>query len=278
VEHGGAIDGFIATTSFFPTDSIGIIVLSNQDSREIPAIVRNIVTDRVLQLKRSDWNREYLASAAKARKASREANAKVVSGRNTQTKPSHALNAYEGIYNHPGYGNMDVFVRNDSLFASTTKQQLWLMHWHYDFFVPFFIEPGEKVDTSNKGAISFRFNTNLSGDIESMNAYGMEAPSIELVFKKTPRAKALTRTELEAYTGEYDLGPATAKVYLKGESTMFVEVPGQPPYELIYTGNHRFAFKAPPGFALQFEKKEGEKASAVTFLQPHGNFKAARKQ
>ncbi len=31
VEHGGNIDGFSASTSFFPSDSIGIVVLVNQD-------------------------------------------------------------------------------------------------------------------------------------------------------------------------------------------------------------------------------------------------------
>ncbi len=31
VEHGGNIDGFSASTSFYPSDSIGIIVLTNQN-------------------------------------------------------------------------------------------------------------------------------------------------------------------------------------------------------------------------------------------------------
>ncbi|MFZ8469390.1 serine hydrolase, partial [Staphylococcus aureus] len=50
VEHGGNINGFSASTSFFPTDSVGIIVLTNQDGSSIPSIVRNIIADRVLNL------------------------------------------------------------------------------------------------------------------------------------------------------------------------------------------------------------------------------------
>ena len=52
VEHGGNIDGFSASTSFFPTDSIGIVVLTNQNGSRIPAIVRNILSDRMLETER----------------------------------------------------------------------------------------------------------------------------------------------------------------------------------------------------------------------------------
>src|SRR6188768_3456896 len=58
VEHGGNIDGFSASACFFPTDSIGIIVLSNQDGSPVPSIVRNILSDKLLKLKYTDWNSE----------------------------------------------------------------------------------------------------------------------------------------------------------------------------------------------------------------------------
>lgn len=278
VEHGGAIDGFIASTCFFPTDSIGIIVLSNQGLRQIPTIVRNLVADRMLKLPKADWNKEQLEARDKANKAAKEAKEKVGSTRNIHAKMSHPLAAYEGIYHHPGYGNMHVFLKNDSLFLGTAKQTMWLGHWHYDFFYPYLVEEDGKIDTTEKGEIYFRFNTDVKGEIQSMNAYGMEAPTIQLEFKKTPKAKPLTKTELESYLGEYDLGGVIAKVYLKGENTLMVEVPGQPPYELIPVGNHKFSFKAVEGYHVQFDKKEGSTASALTFIQPNGNFKAERKK
>ena len=93
---------------------------------------------------------------------------------------------------------------------------------------------------------------------------------------RSPKAKAVTTLTLEAYAGDYDLGGATAKVYLKG-NVLFVEVPGQPPYELVYSGNDKFTFKISASFALQFDKKAGESAVAVTFFQPQGNVTAKRK-
>jgi CubicO group peptidase (beta-lactamase class C family) len=277
VEHGGAIDGFIASTCFFPTDSIGIIVLSNQTSRQVPSIIRNLMSDRFLKLSKQDWNTEMLTAAAKAKKEADEALKTATVKRDIDAKMSHRLAAYEGLYEHPGYGTMDVTLKNDSLFIHTAKQTMWLQHWHYDIFYPFFLEPGEKIDTSERGGISFRFNTDVSGDIHSFHAFGMEDPKINLEFKKKPKAKPLDKAELEKYTGEYILAGTTIKVYIKGDSTLTVEVPGQPPYELVPVGNHKFSFKAVQGFHVQFEKSEGESASAVTFIQPNGNFKAPRK-
>ncbi|MFZ4560799.1 MAG: serine hydrolase [Saprospiraceae bacterium] len=276
VEHGGAIDGFIASTAFFPTDSIGIVVLSNQSSRQIPNIVRNIVADRMLKLPKFDWNKENLDRRKLENDAVAKAKASTSDPRHS-SRMQHAAAEYAGLYTHPAYGTYEVLLRNDSIFMRTTLKELWLQNWHYDLFRAYEAEPGKPVDTTNKSSIVFRFNTSVTGDIESMNAYGFESPAIELEFKRSPKPKAMTKSDLEAYTGEYDLGGVSAKVYIKGDNTLFVEVPGQPPYELVYTGNEKFVFKALPNYAVLFAKKTGEPASALTFLQPQGNFTAKRK-
>ena len=276
VEHGGAIDGFIASTAFFPIDSIGIVVLSNQSSRQIPNIVRNIIADRMLKLARFDWNKENLDRRKLENDAVTKAKASVSDPRHS-SRMQHAAADYAGLYTHPGYGTYEILVRNDSIFMRTKLKELWLQNWHYDIFRVYEAEPGKPVDTTGQSSIVFRFNTSVAGEVESMNAYGFESPAIELVFKRSPKPKAMTKSDLEPYTGEYDLGGVSAKVYIKGDNTLFVEVPGQLPYELVYTGNEKFVFKMLPNFALQFDKKTGEPASAVTFLQPQGNFKATRK-
>jgi CubicO group peptidase (beta-lactamase class C family) len=46
-EHGGNIDGFSASICFFPSDSVGIVVLTNQGNSAIPAIVRNLLSEQV---------------------------------------------------------------------------------------------------------------------------------------------------------------------------------------------------------------------------------------
>ena len=72
VEHGGNIDGFSASTTFFPSDSIGIIVLTNQNGSSVPGVVRNILADRMLGLKSRDWQTTLKAASDKAKKAAKE--------------------------------------------------------------------------------------------------------------------------------------------------------------------------------------------------------------
>src|SRR5436190_22024688 len=67
VEHGGNIDGFSASTCFFPSDSIGIIVLTNQNGSIVPGIVRNTIADRLFGLNKIDWNKRANDAQAKAK-------------------------------------------------------------------------------------------------------------------------------------------------------------------------------------------------------------------
>ena len=78
VEHGGNITGFSASTCFFPTDSIGIVVLANQDGSKVPSIVRNTIADRVLGIKYFDWNADAIKSAKEAKEIAQKAEQRVL--------------------------------------------------------------------------------------------------------------------------------------------------------------------------------------------------------
>ena len=120
VTHGGNIDGFSASTSFFPSDSVGIIVLANQDGSSIPSVVRNIMADRMLGVSKTDWNKTLKDSQDKARAEQKEAKKEAVSDQVLGTKPSHSLTAFTGAYSHPGYGSFDINIDGDALFAHFT--------------------------------------------------------------------------------------------------------------------------------------------------------------
>ena len=119
VEHGGNIDGFSASTSFFPADSMGIIVLTNQNGSSVPGVVRNILADRMLGLQTRDWQTILKASSDKAKKMAKEGEKNVTSNQKRGTTPSHPLKDYEGLYTNPGYGTIDIALKNDSLFGKT---------------------------------------------------------------------------------------------------------------------------------------------------------------
>ncbi|MBE0674893.1 MAG: serine hydrolase, partial [Bacteroidales bacterium] len=167
VVHGGNIDGFSALTGFYPSDSIGFVILSNQNGSVLPNVVRNIISDRMLGLKEIDWNKEMLAERDKGIAAMKEATAKTASGRKSGTVPSHAISDYTGSYMHPGYGTFRIVTSNDSLFAVMPLSRLYLRHFHYDIFEPFDVGKNG-IDTTQSGGARLNFRTSEQGEIESV--------------------------------------------------------------------------------------------------------------
>lgn len=55
VEHGGNINGFSANVCFFPSESLGIVVLTNQNNSDAPHLIRNMTSDLFLESNQTDW-------------------------------------------------------------------------------------------------------------------------------------------------------------------------------------------------------------------------------
>lgn len=276
VEHGGNIDGFSANVAFFPSDSIGIIVLSNQNGSSVPNIARNIIADRMLRLKYINWSGNMLKNYREAQRLDQSATAKKESSRIKGTKPSHALDAYEGIYEHPGYGKMELFVEGDSLMGRVGKEKLYFRHYHYDVFDIKGYDKVEGLDTSDAQGPRMVFHTAEDGKIDAAELQ-LEPTLKPLVFNWQPRAKPLDSTSLAKYTGLYKLGEMTVTVEIR-DAVLWIVVPGQPDYETVFTGNHTFNLKALKGFSVTFQFDGQEKASAAKFVQPNGVFTAKRKE
>lgn len=274
VEHGGNIDGFSASTSFFPSDSVGIVVLVNQNGSPVPSIVRNILTDRLLKVTRTDWNKELKDNRDKDEKAEKEAEKEKKSSNVKGTKPSHPIADYTGRFSHPGYGPFDVVLKNDSLFAQFKKMKVWLRHKHYDVFDGFAVNKS-KVDTTAMLDPKFNFIGNDGGEISKVLLKIEAMISSPIEFKRTTVVAAIDRNDLMKYEGNYDLAGVVARVFLKGEK-LFVLVPGQPEYELVPTGKHKFVLKNMDGFKVEFQETD-KNITELTVTQPNGTFKAKKK-
>lgn len=276
VEHGGNIDGFSANICFYPTDSIGIVVLSNQDGSALPSIVRNLISDRLFGKSFFNWNDDLRNTYLKARKSADEANKSKTSSQKMGTKPSHSLSEYEGLYSNAGYGTFDIHYNNDSLFAHTPNKLVYLKHYHYDVFTPYLLND-ERFDATGDNNFKIEFNTGINGEIESLNAVGFESPNIRLVFKKTAKEKAIAKDELTQYEGTFTIAGVDIKFYIKG-STLRMFVQGQPEYELTSTGTDKFIIKTLDGYSVQFLREEKGTVNAVNLIQPNGTFKADKKK
>ncbi|MBB5622258.1 CubicO group peptidase (beta-lactamase class C family) [Pedobacter cryoconitis] len=193
VEHGGNIDGFSAISSFFPADSIGVVVLSNQHGSKVPVIVKDIIVDRLLHLKYQDWNSKIKSERDKAELASAKEKKKAIE---TQHNPStHALKDFAGSYTHPAYGTMKIYVQNDSLFAKSKIRTYWLRHANYDIFELFDKDPKDGVNiTTGYAGFNLQFHMNLSGNIDGFEAQ-LESKLKPFLFARVEDVKQLKAPE-----------------------------------------------------------------------------------
>jgi hypothetical protein len=274
VEHGGNIDGFSASTCFFPSDSIGIVVLSNQNSSVVPGVVRNIVSDRMLGVRQDNWIAIQKKQIDEARKAQKKSQDDSGSTREEGTSPSHELKDYTGSYENSGYGSFEIMNKNDSLYVKLPLKKFWLKHYHYDVFLPLEVK-ATGIDTTEQIQLKFNFTSNDAGEISGLNVK-MEPALDPLFFKRMPEIVELEKETLESYSGEYDLMGTPVKVYVKGEDKLFVFIPGQPEYELVSLGDDKFNIKVLDGFSVQFVRENG-KISGLKFIQPNGIFSATKK-
>jgi CubicO group peptidase (beta-lactamase class C family) len=277
VEHGGNIDGFSANAAFFPTDSIGIVVLANQNGSLVPDLVRNMISDRMLNVEKTDWNKILKEKVDEAKKQAAAGQEKPASIQKKGTKTSHILAEFTGDYTHPGYGTIDIQLERDSLFAITPYQKVWLKHFHYNIFSLVGMENG-KVDTTTVSPMQFNFRINNMGEISSLSFKA--EPAVDAIeFKRKPKEIAVNKETLEKYTGDYDLGGQVSKFYTKPEkpTTLFLFVPGQPEYELLSIGKDRFTLKIAEGFVIEFLEDEMGNVKEAKFTQPNGIFVAKKK-
>ncbi|MBX2952269.1 MAG: serine hydrolase [Leadbetterella sp.] len=267
VDHGGNIDGFSANTAFYPADSIGIVVLTNQNASSLNSVVRNTLADRLLGLKPVDWNGRM--NKAQAKSASGTAGEE---NRKKGTQPSHPLKDYEGVYTHKAYGTFEVKYQNDSLIAVFPLEKMWLRHYHYDVFQSVGYDKSGRVDTTEIFDVLVPFYMNEAGDIVSAKLQ-LQAGLESLTFTKAGLSKEVSENDLRVFEGEYQLAPqAIARVYIKNQK-LHLFIAGQPEYELLPVGDRKFEIKSLAGYTLEFEGKE-ERVESVKFIQPNGIFKA----
>jgi hypothetical protein len=276
VEHGGNIDGFSASVAFYPSDSLGIVVLTNQNGSAVPGLVRNTMADRFLKEGKTNWAKVYLDRQEEAKKAEAEAKANSSAGKIEGTKPSHILQQYTGDYDNPGYGSFKIKNTNDSLMAIFKLKSLYLKHIHYDVFMPLEVKD-TGIDTTEIGGLRLNFSTNDVGDISEVKMKVEGALVDPIVFKHTPNTIDVDKATLETYVGDYELAGMVIKVYIKSENVLYLFVAGQPEYELLATAKHKFSFKILEGFKVEFLEAEDGSINEVMLVQPNGTFKATRK-
>lgn len=267
VEHSGGIDGFITTTSFFPTDSIGIFVCSATGN--VSNAIRNIIADKMLGLSYRDWHKQMRDAFVKARVTSMMTpKTKEDPTMVKNTKPSLDLAEYTGKYSNKGYGTAEISATNDGLIVLFNGTKLRLTHKHFDLFT------GRPENQMDAPITEFFFQLNKIGKVAQV-LIPLQPGMKDIEFTKDIEVK-LSTTDMDKYTGEFLLGPQNVSFVNRG-GVLYALLPPQPDYELQSIGNDEFKLKILDGFSVKFKVLVNEKFSEASFVQPNGVFTAKRK-
>ncbi|MEY3422689.1 MAG: Beta-lactamase precursor, partial [Bacteroidota bacterium] len=225
VQHTGAIGGIYSHISLMLPDSIGVIVFTNgAHAGGLPSIVANTVYDKVLDLEATPWSDRNLKDYLKRKMTDKESRQKPDTDRVPNTKPSHALADYAGIYEDAAYGKMEINYKNDNLSFTFNNTTLPLSHYHYDRF--------QSSDDEIDGKWTLRFGLDAQGSVQQVMVSMDEK---EVVFIKKAEAKLSDPNFLKNLAGLYELDGNTTEIILTGKELM---IKGAPPQHLEpYKGN-----------------------------------------
>jgi CubicO group peptidase (beta-lactamase class C family) len=264
VHHGGNIDGFSALVTFMPQDNIGIVILSNQNGSQVPTVVSYNIYDRLLSLDQIDWTKRLKTQQERGRAGTAEAKQKGYTTQVPGTHPSHQLADYAGDYESPAYGTASVAFENGALKFGYHGDGGPMNHYHYDMF-----EIAEQdLQPLSKQKVSF--HTNALGDVDSLSV-PLEPSVKEIVFTRLPDRKMMEKTFLQPLTGTYQRGAGVVTVALKGDHSITLALPGQPPIDLEPVRGTRFNIKGQNGSSVEF------KGSDLVFYQNNNVSVATRK-
>ena len=123
--HTGNLAGYSSSVSFFPFDSLGIVVLVNQNGSPLIRLIPNFISDIVFNMEVHDKSAELLARRKKF-DAMRK-NPPVIKLDTVSRKPSLMLAGYYGEFYNPGYGTAKITSYKNSLLLTYENLELVLI-------------------------------------------------------------------------------------------------------------------------------------------------------
>jgi hypothetical protein len=240
-QHGGSIGGIYSQVSFMPNDSIGVIVFMNGvHARPMLEGLVNTVYDRVMSLEATPWNERNLKNYRLNKATARAARKKPSADRVPNTKPSHALADYVGIYEDPAYGLLEISQEADKLRFKFNDKSLPLEHYHYDRFN----SPNDEVF----GLWTFTFGSDAQGNIQQAK---ISLDEKEVVFTKKADARLQDPSFLKVLAGQYELNGSTMNVVF-GNKELTINTLASPPTHLDAYKNNTFRMREFSDRTVQF--------------------------
>ena len=257
--HGGNIDGFSANVSVLPDDSVGFVVLTNMNGTALPELLVRHASDLILGAEERNWIALSVAERARGKKVEKESEKNKGTRQVKGTKPAHEIGHYAGLYNHPGYGDLKVFIDGKTLKFTYNSMTTPLGHFHYETFIG-----GEAEDPTFKD-FKITFRTDVNGRVSALET-AIEPTMDPQTFQKQPDPRYFDSNFLKAFEGRYDLVGQQLNISLKGNQLVLV-IPGQPEFDLEPDLGGEFVLKQAKIARLYFKSDEAGKVTGLVFIQ-----------
>lgn len=268
VWHNGGIDGFISNVALLPNDKMGVVILCNSssDGHFFASSVSNTIFDKLLNAKTTDWAGKMDKMRSEFKLAMQNKNKEDAAKEETQ--PTRSLDEYAGIYEHPGYGIIEVSLQDKKLVTQFHDIKSSLHHQCFDIFNI------SSIDVPFPVNFNASFINNLSGEIAELHI-PFEPLVSPIVFKKKPSNALISLDYLKQFEGLFEGVSMTVKTEIKGNA-LILTVHGQPPCELVPIKPMYFSIKAAQGLTVHFVPGENGKMSEAVLTTSAGifNFKA----
>jgi CubicO group peptidase (beta-lactamase class C family) len=167
--HTGGLPGYVSRVLLVPDLSLGVAVLTNQESGEAFDAIAYAIADAYVGGTQSDWLGGYEKIAGRKAAGLAATDRQTASARNTASKPSLPLSGYAGTYRDAWYGDVVIANEGGKLVIRFSKTPLLvgeLEHWQYDTFVARWRERELRADAF----ITFSLRPNGAIDQAKMQA------------------------------------------------------------------------------------------------------------
>jgi CubicO group peptidase (beta-lactamase class C family) len=136
--HTGGLPGYVSRVALIPDASVGVAVLTNQESVAAFDAIAFHVLDHYLGAPAFDWIEGFQKATARIASATAAAVRSASSSRDAASRPSLPLAKYAGTYRDAWYGEIEIVERGGRLtirFTHTPSLTGDLEHWQHDTFI-----------------------------------------------------------------------------------------------------------------------------------------------
>ncbi len=167
VSHAGLIDGFRAHLMLLPKKKLGLAILCNLDQTRMNLALSNQIADLLLGAPPKDWNAHYRKIVDDGEFAAKMQARQLDRMRKTGTRPSLALEDYEGSYENAAYGVAKIKLDKGDLWLEWSSFRCKLQHFQDDSFrvlddllgqtlLEFHVVNGQRVDGLRAIGVEFK--------------------------------------------------------------------------------------------------------------------------